>query len=74
MIGMGLFSKRGFLDYRRMTHQNEIMQKRIETMKENKALLQHQLDALGSVASEQERVIRQTLGFVRSNELVVEFD
>ena len=34
MLFMGFFSRRGFLDYRRMTRQNGLMQNRIETLKE----------------------------------------
>ena len=70
----GLFAKRGWLDWRRMIAQNEALKERIEEQRKKKEWLDHKIASLKSNKVEQERLIRQVLGYVRPNETVVEFD
>lgn len=73
LAAMGTFSKRGFFDWQRMVHQNREMRSRIEELAGQKADLERQVLALKSDPAEQERVVRQVLGYVRPNETVIEF-
>ncbi len=71
---MGIFSRRGLLDLRRMRRQNQEVQSRLDQAMGSRQLLQRQLEVFRSNPMEQERMVRQSLGYVRKNETVVEFD
>lgn len=70
---MGVFSKRGLLDWRRMVRQNEALTRDIARAGGEYDELERKIGKLKSDASEQERVIRRVLGYVRENEFVIEF-
>ena len=74
MVFMGVFSRRGFLDYRRMTNQNSELRRRIEAVTKEKSGMEQQISNFRTDPIEQERIIREKLGYVRKNDLVVEFD
>ena len=74
MVFMGVFSRRGFLDFRRMTNQNLELRRRIEMVTKEKFGIERQISNFRSDPVEQERIIREKLGYVRKNDLVVEFD
>jgi len=74
LVLMGVFSRRGLLDLRRMTRQNQELQLRLDQATEQRQLLQRQLETFKTNPMEQERMVRQSLGYVRKNETVVEFD
>lgn len=73
LIGMGVFSKRGWLDWRRMVQQNIEIQTKVAQAQAQKELLERRIAALQSDAEQQEVIIRQTLGYVRPQETVIEF-
>ena len=71
---MGIVSKRGWLDWRRMVRQNGELQLKLAEMRKNHEDLERQIRQLKSDPSEQERVVRHVLGYVRAEETVVEFE
>lgn len=73
LILMGTFSRRGFLDWRRMVQQNERLSQKVEKVKEQKVAMERQIELFQKNPEEQERVIRQVLGYIKPNEIVVEF-
>ena len=70
---MGTFSKRGFLDWRRMVHQNEKLNAKIEAAREQKGILEKQIERFQTQSEEQERVVRYVLGYIKPTEKVIEF-
>ena len=70
---MGVFSKRGWADWRRMARQNQELKLRIEGLRLEKADLEKRVAQLKSDPVEQERVIRETLGYMKPNETLIEF-
>ena len=70
---MGAFSKRGWVDWRRMVKKNQEMRERIDEVFTSKTDLEKKLVALKSDSAEQERVVRELLGYVRPAERVIEF-
>ena len=73
LVGMGTFAKRGIMDWKRIARRNFELSATIEKAKEQKQSLERQVEALQFNSAEQERVVRHTLGYVRPQELVVEF-
>ncbi|MFM8315415.1 MAG: FtsB family cell division protein [Deltaproteobacteria bacterium] len=71
---MGTFSKRGLLDWRRMVDQNEKLEQKIEAVKDQKLAMERQIEQFQKNRDEQERVVRQVLGYVKPNETVIEFE
>lgn len=71
---MGIVSKRGWLDWRRMVRQNGELQVKLADIRRNHGELERQIRLLKSDPSEQERVVRHVLGYVRPDETVVEFE
>lgn len=73
LLGMGIFAKRGWLDWRRMVHQNEAMSAKVDLARLRRDDLERQTDALRTDRVAQERVVRQYLGYIRQDETIVEF-
>jgi cell division protein FtsB len=73
LVFMGIFSKRGYFDFRRMVRQNSELREKIERIQSQKVDLERQVIALRSEPAEQERVIRKVLGYVKPTETVIEF-
>lgn len=73
LVVIGIFGKRGILDWRRMLARNAELGVKLEQLAQRKADLEREVAALKSDPAEQERVIRQTLGYVRKDETVIEF-
>ena len=73
LIGMGIFAKRGWLDWRRMVRQNETMGAKVDLARLRRDDLERQTDALRTDRVAQERVVRQYLGYIRQDETIVEF-
>lgn len=71
---VGIFSRRGWLDLRRMHLQNAQLQQKLGEASSQRQLLERELETFRSDQAEQERIVRQTLGYVRKNEIVVQFD
>jgi cell division protein FtsB len=71
---MGVFARRGWLDLKRMTAQNSTLRQQIGAAAGQKQSLERQVDAFRADSAEQERVIRQTLGYVHKNEIIIQFD
>jgi len=73
LVGMGIFAKRGWLDWRRMVRQNETMAAKVELARLRRDDLERQTEALRTDRVAQERVVRQYLGYIRQDETIVEF-
>lgn len=74
LLGMGVFSRRGVLDWRRMVSRNEDLSKRIALLKAERDQWLEHIDLFQTSPREQERLIRDTLGYVHPNETVIEFE
>lgn len=73
LLWVGLFAKRGVLDLRRMQRDSEEMNKKILVAKSERDKLLRRMESLQTSTEEQERVIREVLGYVKPNEMVIEF-
>jgi cell division protein FtsB len=73
LIGMGAFAKRGALDWKRIARRSAELQAQIDRSYLQKQSLERQVESLQSDPEEQERVIRQVLGYVKPRETVIEF-
>lgn len=73
LIGTGVFARRGYLDLRRMEVQNEDLRVKIERAIQEKRGLEGRIKRLNSDQFEQQRVVRQVLGYLRKDETMVEF-
>jgi hypothetical protein len=73
LLGMGIFAKRGLLDWQRMVKQNDLLGDKVELARLRKEDLERQIDILRTDRVAQERVVRQYLGYIRQDELIVEF-
>lgn len=71
---VGVFAKRGYIDWRRIVRQNEELELRIEGLKQKKATLEQQIRNLTLDSLHQETVVREGLGYVREGEMIIEFD
>ena len=74
LVGMGVFSRRGVLDWRRMVSRNEDLSKKTAQLRLEQAEWRKRTDLLLSSPREQERLIRDTLGYVQPKETVIEFE
>lgn len=74
LIAMGIGAKRGWIDWRRMVDLSAGLEKRVESARKQKAKLERQIETFRVDRVEQERVIRRSLGYVRPDEIVIEFD
>lgn len=72
LLIMGFFAKRGWLDWRGMVNHNQELQKQIETVRVQRDELEKQIRALESSSFAQEQAVRQHLGYLRKDEIVVE--
>lgn len=70
---MGTFSKRGLLDWRRMIEQNDKLEQKISEMAQQRVFIERQIESFKSSKDEQERVVRQVLGYIKPHETVIEF-
>lgn len=73
LVLLTTFSKRGYLDLTRMKSQNREMKKKIEQSLLQKSRMEKKLEAL-SDPIEQERLVRQILGYVHPNESIIELE
>lgn len=73
LLVMGTFAKRGWLDLRRMKNQNAEIESRLSDVRNQKMDLEQKLLALKRNPSDQEQVVRRVLGYVKSNEYLIEF-
>jgi cell division protein FtsB len=69
---MGIFSKRGWLDWRRMLEHNNRLDQQIEAAKTQREDLEKQIQALELSPFAQEQAVRQHLGYLRKDELIIE--
>jgi len=73
MIGMGVFAKRGWLDWRRVAQQNLENQTKLAEATLKRDRMESQITALLTHPEQQEILVRQTLGYVNPHEIIVEF-
>lgn len=74
LVVMGIFSRRGLVDYRRMVERNSELTHRIEEVHQQRAAIVQQVETIRQSRDEQERWVRSVLGFVKKGETVIEFD
>src|SRR5690606_31582247 len=72
LLGMGLFAKRGWMDWRRMVRHNAELSRQIDSAKAQRDELDRQIKALERSAFAQEQAVRQHLGYLRKDELIIE--
>lgn len=73
LLAMGVFARRGWVDWQRMVRQDEQLLQKLESTRVEKAHWETRLKGLKSNKRAQERVVRQILGFVKKDEVVIEF-
>jgi len=73
LLVMGAVGKRGLFDWRRMVARNHDLDRKIDSCLAGSAELERKIQLLRADAWEQERVVRHALGYVRSDETVIEF-
>lgn len=74
LVFMGIFAKRGWLDWRRIVKQNQDVHAKVAEAARLHQRLIHRTSAFELDRERQEVLIRQTLGYVRPDETVIEFD
>ena len=74
LLYLGIFAKRGLLDFRKMVAKNKEFSTKTELLLQQKRVLANQILTFGKDSREQERVVRERLGYIRPNEIVIEFD
>ena len=73
MLAMGILAKRGWIDWRRVTEQNQEIQGKLAEAILKRDRLESQITALQTHPEQQEILVRQTLGYVNPSEIIVEF-
>lgn len=73
LILLGIFSKRGWLDYRRIHTQLKEIDLKIASAQSQRDQLIDQIRKVQTSPHEQERLVRSVLGYIRPDEFVVEF-
>lgn len=74
LMYLGVFEKRGWLDYRRLKQKNQELSDKLKTTAQQKKSLEKQIFAQNTDPKEQERVVRERLGYIRPNETIIEFE
>jgi len=74
LLCTAIFSKRGLLDWKRIASQNSELKEKIAFLRKQKESLEKKIETLQTDPVEQERVVRQTLGYVKKNEAIIEFE
>lgn len=73
LVLAGIFSKRGYLDWSQMRAKNAELEAVIGELSRQRAALDNRMERFESDPRERERLVRQTLGYLKSNETAVEF-
>lgn len=73
MVTMGVFAKRGWIDWRRVAQQNEENRVKLAEAVLKRDRMESQITALLTHPEQQEILVRQTLGYVNAGEIIVEF-
>jgi len=73
LIIMGVCGKRGVLDLQRMKRENDRLEEELKTAKAQHEDLTFQIQALQRDPQAQEFMIRKVLGYIRTDETVIEF-
>lgn len=71
---VGVFSKRGLRDWRMIVKKNDELRVRIQEIESQKRELERKNYLIQNSTEEADRVVRRVLGYVRPNEMVIEFD
>ena len=74
LIGVGLFAKRGWRDWRLIEKKNDEIRLRIAEAESQKRDLERLTYLIQYSHEEQERVVRRVLGYIRPFETIIEFD
>jgi cell division protein FtsB len=68
-----VYCRRGYLDWKRMLKKNEEIVQKIELAKLEKQAIERKTQLLLTDKEEQERTIRNVLGYTRPDEIVIQF-
>jgi cell division protein FtsB len=71
---MGIYGKRGVRDYYKVKYQYDEVKILHTNLKKEKETLENKLENFRKNTKTQERVIREILGYIKSNETIIEFD
>jgi cell division protein FtsB len=67
------FSSQGILGFRKQSAQVEELEAKIKTLKEENQKLFRKIQAFKNSPRAQEKMVREELGWIRENELLIEF-
>lgn len=73
LMVMGIFGKRGWLDLRRMENENSRLDQSLSQLSLERTSLASQIRALQKDKQAQEHTIRKVLGYIKPDEVVIEF-
>jgi len=73
LIIMGVFGKRGWLDLKRMQTENTRLDQALSQLNQEKTSLTSQIRSLQKDKQAQEHTIRKVLGYIKPDEVVIEF-
>lgn len=73
LVVMGLFGKRGWLDLQRMKSENQKLEALITETQTQVSYLESEVMGLSQDSKIQEHTIRQVLGYIKPDEIVIEF-
>lgn len=73
LVAAGVFSKRGYLDWSQMRVKNGELEETIAELSRQRAALDNRMERFENDPRERERLIRSSLGYLKSDETAVEF-
>lgn len=74
LLGLSVFSKRGWLDWYRINQGNSALLEQIQSAKLRRDELRYQIKALANNSLEKEMLVRGQLSYLRENEFLIEFE
>lgn len=72
LVVMGIFARRGWMDWRRMERHNQEIAARLEKSASEREDLAQLIRGLETSQLAQEQAVRQHLGYLRPDEIVIE--
>lgn len=73
LVVMGIFGKRGVFDLHRMKSENTRLENELKAARTNHEELAMQIQALQKDPKAQEFMVRKVLGYIKSDETIIEF-
>jgi len=73
LVVMGLFGQRGWLDLKRMENENRRIEIQMVELVKQTQRLENEINGLSKDQQIQENTIRKDLGYIRPDEIIIEF-